>query len=328
MDTTFGKFAVKLALSILILGFVLRSVETIQFWQSIRSIDIPLTVLAVLLFFPNQLLMAFRWYFLLKRLDRTVDFWSVVRHNTLGQFSALFLPGQISGDIVRTAAIAGGHSGKAVFALSVLIDKAVLIVALAGIALLGTLASPILSEVRGLLAATLFLLTITLATFVLLCRWRVARVPIRLGPLFGRVPTSLRAKHRSLLPIAGLPSVNVQTMCALLLLGISLQLVNTFGSFVLAQAMHIKLDPIEWAAINAIVAVAQILPLSIGGLGVREGVFAGLLSLYAVPAAQSIAYSLVCFVLVALLISLSWLVIESVPLKRFQTRNARISHQP
>jgi hypothetical protein len=76
--------------------------------------------------------------------------------------------------------------------------------------------------------------------------------------------------------------------------------------------MHIVIDPIEWAAINAIVAFVQIFPITIGGLGVREGVFGAMLSLYAVPLTQSIAFSLISFMLVMVLATLCWLALNMI----------------
>src|SRR5207247_1873449 len=92
-----------------------------------------------------------------------------------------------------------------------------------------------------------------------------------------------------------LPRLSLRTILVVLALGFGLQLSYTAGSYTLAKSMGITISPVDWAAINAIVALVQILPLTIGGLGVREGLFAKILALYQIPVAQSTAVSLTGF---------------------------------
>jgi len=59
-------------------------------------------------------------------------------------------------------------------------------------------------------------------------------------------------------------------------------------------------------------------PIAIGGLGVRCGVFAAMPALYDVPRAQAIAFSLVSFVLVAFPTALGRFVLDSAYVHRLQ----------
>ncbi len=298
----------KLLLSILVLGLVLRSVEPALFWKTIRSADMLLVAVAVILFFPIQLLAAYRWYFLLKQLDRSQPFWSTVRYTILGQLSALFLPGRISGDVVRTIAIAHREREKAPFTLSVIIDKTALLIALSTFALAGAFGSRVVSQFATVYVAALGLVLVALVVLIFLCRFRSNHIPDWVNRFGGRLPFA----HRYVLNVASIPRLSFHTIVMLLVLGFGLQLSFTIGSYVMAQSMHIAINPIDWAAISAIVALAQILPVTIGGLGVREGVLAGILGLYRVPVTQAVAYSLIGFAIVSCLIVLSWLIIESV----------------
>lgn len=308
------RFTIKLLLSIFILGLVWRSVDAAIFWATIRSIDVVLLMISVLMFYPNQLLAAYRWHFLLKKLGQNLPFWFVLRYSVLGQVSALVLPGQISGDIVRTVAIATGQSRRAVFIISVVIDKAILMTALAAFAFFGTVSSQHLSQLAGVQLIAISLLIISLTTVLLLCWWRSPRISYMLDFCQQMLPpfVQTRIQSMSVAPDLKVPRLSITTVSVLLLFGFAVQLINTVGSFVLALSMHIVINPIEWGAINAIVAVVQVLPFSIGGLGIREGAFASLLSLYAVPAAQATAFSLTSFVCVVLLIVLCWSIMEAI----------------
>src|SRR5947207_1282980 len=81
------QWLLKLLLSLLLLGLVFRAIEPAVFWKTLRSVDMKLLFMAIVLYFPGQLLAAYRWYYLLNHLGRALPFWSVVRHNTLGQLS-------------------------------------------------------------------------------------------------------------------------------------------------------------------------------------------------------------------------------------------------
>jgi len=86
----------------------------------------------------------------------------------------------------------------------------------------------------------------------------------------------------------------------------------TAGAYFVALSMHIEINPVDWVAINAIVSFVQIFPLTVGGLGVREGAFGAILSLYGVPFSQAIVCSLTGFALGALFTSLLWLALGSI----------------
>lgn len=299
----------KVLVTLLLLTLVLQRVDYQIVFETVRSADIGLLIIPIILYFPLQLLAAYRWYFLLRQLNRGLSFWSIVRHNALGQFSGLLLPGQIGGDIVRFAAASRGQQGKAVLALSIAIDKLAFLAAVAGIGMLGAVGNGPLLQLQTVYGVILGVFGITLIAVAFLCRFRNERTAQWVFALSDRLP-KLKQALAALAKWFSLPQLPIRAVALLLLLALGFQLANAVGSYVTARSMHIVVDPIDWAAINAIVALIQVLPITIGGLGIREGVFAAILALYNVPAAQAVAFSLVGFALVTVLIILSWLIIE------------------
>jgi uncharacterized membrane protein YbhN (UPF0104 family) len=63
----------------------------------------------------------------------------------------------------------------------------------------------------------------------------------------------------------------------------------------LAPTFGIEIAFVEWLWIFAIVSLAVLLPLSVGGLGVREGAFVAVLGLLKVPSSSALALSLTIF---------------------------------
>jgi uncharacterized membrane protein YbhN (UPF0104 family) len=69
----------------------------------------------------------------------------------------------------------------------------------------------------------------------------------------------------------------------------------------MARTVGVELGPVAWFSVVPLVALLTVLPVSIGGFGVRETAMANLLGHYGVPADKGVA--------VALLWSLSAVVI-------------------
>jgi len=302
---------VRLLLSAFLLGLVLRSVDASLFWTTVCSADIKLLALSIALFYPGQMVAAYRWSYLLRQLERSLPFWSIARHNMLGQFSALFLPGQVSGDVVRAIAVAHGKREKATFALSVAIDKVAFLCAMVSFVLFGALWSRELSRLVTIRIAALAVLLPGLLILIFLCRYRSDHIPRELLRISDRLPF-VRPHMLSVAEWLHLPRLSWRTILVLLGMAFGLQLSHTVGGYILTKSLDLGLGLVDWAAANAAVSIVQALPFSIGGLGVREGAFAAVLALYDVPVAQATAFSLLGFALGACLTSVGWFVLDSV----------------
>lgn len=308
-------FLAKLAFSTLVLALIARSVDMAEFWASLGQARGELVVLAVCMFFPAQIFGAYRWYQILQALDLRSNFGSVVRYTFIGQFSALFLPGQVSGDVVRALTFAHQHRQHERVFLSVLLDKSSFLATLGFFALAGTLVAPDLQGIPGLLLASGTIFGVALAGFLALSFYRNRRLLDFLSHRVegsSRKPGPIEFVLRRAAVALSLPRLQLADALRILFLASGLQVLNTIGSLVMAHALAINVGVLDWVAIVAVVAIIQIFPLSVGGLGVREGAFVLLLALYGVDPARATAFSLLTFVLVAFLVTLGWLVAEQV----------------
>jgi len=166
------------------------------------------------------------------------------------------------------------------------------------------------SQFAAVYPPTLGLLVVALLTVIFLCRYRRDDIPPRTIRLSNRLPFA-RRYMLSLTEWLSLPRISLQRTFIVLALGLGLQLIYTVSSYLMALSMCIVINPVDWAAINAIVSLIQVFPLTIGGLGVREGVCATILALYAVPFAQATAFSLTGFVAMASLTVFGWFALNS-----------------
>jgi uncharacterized membrane protein YbhN (UPF0104 family) len=165
-----------------------------------------------------------------------------------------------------------------------------------------------------LVGASLFLLVPEPAAIFGLALW-LALVPVVLGfpgllAHFSKMVQRLRHFHGPLAEVAsGLPPIRIPRYALMALTAMWLELSSFF--FLLRA-----LSPTGFATAVATypyIALAGDLPLSFGGVGVREGVSALLLSSYAVPTGAAVGAALLWFVLgifFPAVLGIAWLVGE------------------
>lgn len=298
---------VKVSLGILLLRFLFSSIDARLFLQTLGTIRPIPGVIAVALFYPGHLIASWRWQYLVARAGSRVAFWRVFRYYLWGQVSSLVLPSQLSGDVVRTFAIVQDESHKRAFVVSTILDKLSVLVAILVFVLFGLFVRPLSERYFVLFVMALPLLAGAIGIFCAFAvgeqrRSRVVRGLVRLLRLEKLVPQGQKMTF----------SLSPKDIVIVLGLSLIVQTFNSVGSYFMAGAFSIQLDPIAWATIGAMVSFAQMIPLTPGSIGIREGLFVTLLALYGIPAEQSIAYSLFGFGCVALLLIVAWIGMEGI----------------
>lgn len=238
---------------------------------------------------------AVRWHAFLRTAGVEPAVGLTVRAFLIGTFANNFLP-QLGGDAVRALLVAPPGSGSPVRAVvSALVDR---VSALGCLVLLawacvaadaGDIPGAI---VGGLLAVTALGALATVALAVLMRRGggALARLlPDRLRPSAREVRATLvtYARDRPLLAIA-------------LVLGVVYQLMVVLETWMLARAIGVDVSFAIIGAAVPVVLVITLLPISLGGFGLREGGFVVLLADAGVSSADATLLSVLSVVALAL----------------------------
>jgi len=306
------KYVLKIVATAIALALIYYTVDRDLFWRAILSADVTFLLIAIVLFFPIQFLSAYRWYFILSRLDQVIPFWKVLHHSVLGQFSTLILPGQVSGDIVRLLSASRGQKEKVPIIMSVVIDKVALLLGVAIFAFIGIFGFGPVSRLNGVHLTALIVIFLTTSIMVVLCQYRDDPRKNSLIRFLSRLPVIGCYVLKTFRGLRSLPYISITGILKIIVSASFLLNLYAAGAYFVALSLHIAINPIDWVAINAIVAFVQIFPLTVGGLGIREGAFAIMFSLYGIPFSQAVVFSLTGFVLGAVLTSLFWLALDSI----------------
>jgi uncharacterized protein (TIRG00374 family) len=93
------------------------------FISSIKDLDVPLLTLALLCSLVSLLLVAVRWWLLLKIQDIHLKLWEIVRLTFLGNFFNAVVPGTVGGDLVKAYYVSRHTHRKAAVLVSIFVDR-------------------------------------------------------------------------------------------------------------------------------------------------------------------------------------------------------------
>jgi uncharacterized membrane protein YbhN (UPF0104 family) len=239
-------------------------------------------------------LSALRWQKVLEALDLHPTLRRLLSHYLAGQFVSNVLPTTIGGDVLRVSRLSKetGESPSA-FA-SVVLERLTGWLVLPVISVVGFLVNPPLQHLG---TATRVALGLAFATLIALVAVLAAVADQRIGGRFaardgwrrfaGAIHLGLdRLRHHR-----G-AAINV------LVVGFAYQLALVLAAVSAAQALGLKDAGLTaLLAFFPAVAIAQVLPIGISGLGVREGAFVLFLTPLGVATEQAIALGLLLYLL-------------------------------
>jgi uncharacterized protein (TIRG00374 family) len=255
---------------------------------------------ALVLALAGIVLSAWRWQRVLHAFDQRVGLGTLTAYTLAGQFVGNVLPSTIGGDVVRISRLGAVIDSNETAFASVAIERLTGFVALPALVVTGFLLRPSLVDADHALYA---LLTAALTLAALSAILSAAAHPKLAGRFADRESWTrfIGAVHM------GVDRLRRQPREALGVVGTALLYQTSVVAAVLCIVRTLEL-PVPTAAVIAFVpavAMAQVLPISISGLGVREGMLVLFLhSAFGVSNAQAIAVGLLwyaCVLVVSML---------------------------
>jgi uncharacterized protein (TIRG00374 family) len=279
-----GLLLLKLGVSALLLWLLARGLDAAKLRAVLRQADPWLVGLALALLTTVPAISAPRWHAILRRLDRPLPFAALMRALYVGSFLSQVFPSSIGGDLWRVwfCTRAGVPPGAA--AGSVVIER---LAGLGATAIFFAASLPLLLAKVGrnpvaTLLWTMFAAFIVAAGVFALVAVRPALVP-RSG--FWAALANLAQALARVMRSASL----VGLMVATALVG---QAVAILAGFALARALALPLTLADCTATLPPALLISLLPVSLGGWGVREGALVTLLGFYGVASELALMLSI------------------------------------
>ena len=310
----------KVLLSLGLLAMLTWRIRLDQLVATLRVADPRWLAAAWGLMLLSNLIGSYQWGRLLRVVDIRIPFWKVCAYYHIGLFFNNFLPANIGGDIARVADTSrhGATTGAAVSA--VLMDRLLGTLALAGLALVTTLPAVdhfhlavIYGALVGFFALGLALLWAIFHPATLPALERLlARIGLRqIGPHLDELAAHLQGFRGQ----RGL-------MTRLMVIAAITQVSRIGVHALVARALGIAVPFQYFLLFVPLLAVIVSLPISLNGIGVREGAGVVVFGLVGVDRAHAFSLQFTTYlvaVAVSLLGGLAFLL--RIPRRRAETRN-------
>ena len=252
--------------SLAMLSVLLNRIELGRLFPRFDPTDLLWLLAAFVVTVSGVVLSALRWQRVLAALGQTTRLGSLVSHSFAGLFVGNFLPSTIGGDVLRVKRLASETGDSPGTFASVVLER------LTGWVVLPVLTIIAITVNRGLLRIPNWDLLPVIAgtTLALLVGLLVAASNPRVGQRLAGNESWLRfvgAVHLGLDRFRRQPGAVAEVLAV----SFVYQAAVVFSVFLGAKALDI---PVSWSAVLAVVpavAILQVLPISISGLGVREG---------------------------------------------------------
>ncbi|HVF85491.1 MAG TPA: lysylphosphatidylglycerol synthase transmembrane domain-containing protein [Abditibacteriaceae bacterium] len=288
------RWLLRFVVGLAIVMFLAQRHDTASLMRTLRAVTWWVPLISVVFYWLGQVLSAWKWQLLLRAQGARVSLRDCCRLYAVGMFWNLWMPTNIGGDAIRAVRCAPLCGGLSVATSSVLVERLTGVIALLTIAVLGLLAQLMSSSANQ--TNFLILRPILFVVVLLICLFALFRA---LRPKFAAegamehesaIQRKVRSFSRALSAYAQ-PSARgaLQSAIAISLLFQASQVLLNIG---LARAMGLPISfAVFWWLVPSL-AIASLVPLGIGGLGIREAAAVQLLAGQGAPAASIVAWSL------------------------------------
>jgi uncharacterized protein (TIRG00374 family) len=286
------KLALRIAVSVALLAVVLWKIPFDAFLSHLSDVDL-LPMFASYLLIPIMgYIDANRTKMMTDLHDMTLSVAAICRINFITSFYSLFLPGYLAGGVIRWHRIAR-HDGKPAQALAIVLFGRVLstLISLAigfGCWALDERARQV--PVYGIVLAAMFGMLL-LAYWVLFAGKRASAMAHWLARQKW-VPAVAASKLGKVLHAASrFDQLGPRRLGATVGLLVVHELIGILSFYLLAVALNMGLSFIAVGWVRTYIALITMLPLTMMGIGVRDGSLILLLKTYAISPALAVSYS-------------------------------------
>lgn len=263
--------------------------------KNTRVIYLPIAVAAS---FAVTWLMAYRWGTILVSKGHRFSTRHLFVYYLIGIFFTSFVPGGgVSGDVARLIYVDRDVRDKALVLSTLVYERLVGVFTLLLIGLVATMltrargqSDPKIYISEGVLALAFFAIVMLMSRFV---STRLARLIREIGRRIGTIRLA-EAGARTLEAIADLRR-DWALLFRTTMVSVLIRIVWSLGCFVVAGAMGLPIGVLTVFAFISLIDLVRLMPISVGGLGVREWAVIVLFASVGITREQALTFSILAF---------------------------------
>lgn len=286
-------FILRIGISITLLLWIFRGVDRKSLVEIIKSADKGLLILGCIIFMLGHIFCLLRWAMLLKLADIRLPFKRIAISFAGGIFFSLFLPSTIGGDLVRSIDLAAHTKKPKQIVATVILDRISGFVGLVLLTLAALLFGGRLVEDRGVLISVSIITGILIAALLVLFNPYVfTKINSFLHrPNSGKIRGAIKNVHQEMYIFRR----HGKGLFYNVMLSVGVQLISPITFYIIALAIGVKISIVYFLVFLPIIGAIAMLPISIGGLGLRDATTIYFFAKAGVAANMSLAMSLLNF---------------------------------
>jgi uncharacterized membrane protein YbhN (UPF0104 family) len=288
----------KLALSLTFVSYLITKVNWTELKAAFLSVRIGYYILSCLFVVLTAIILSQKFRELMKPTKFNVSLWRMARVEFISRFYALFLPSGIGRGVMRWYKITRSKVGSGDFFAISVIERMMFIyfILLSGSIPLFVAHDPRIEEIRNV-AFPILLTGIVLVT-LFFCYFFIKPLFSALNSLITwlkvRVPTIFQ-KGLNISEYFAPFYRRWKEMLTAAIFNAFWQVAFVMRIFFLFLALTVPLTIVDALWIGSLVLLLQILPISFGGIGIRESAYAYIFSLYGLPPEKGFVVGILFF---------------------------------
>ena len=287
--------AFRVAISIGLLAFLFSKIDLGSILGVILSADIYYAILSVFSFFVIYVISFYRWKMLLDAQSVLLPLKRILSSFSGGLFFSLFLPSTIGGDIARSVDLGVHTRRRSVVIASVLLDRISGFVGLVIVAIFALMFGYRFVQEAMVYRVVLLLAVLLGAVLVVLFNKKIYARLSRTRKE-NAILSSLKRLHAEIYFFRSKP----QILAFNLFLSIVIQAGSSLTAYFILRCIRVTINIAYPFILTPVITAITVLPISIGGLGLRDASSVFFYTKVGVAKDSAFAHSLLSFSLIVL----------------------------
>jgi uncharacterized protein (TIRG00374 family) len=284
---------ISVSILLLIILFRINKIDLQVLIKDIKSANVQLLTVGFLSFFFVYFLGFLRWQMLLKAGGINIPLKKLISTFSGGIFFSIFLPSTIGGDLVRTADLAKHTKKTKTVIATVFLDRLSgyigLVLVILPALLLG---SKLILDKVVFTSVSVIIVLLVVVLLILFNSTIYSRITRWLStPGAGKIKETIKNMHQEIHVFRN----HKQIIILNLLTSFVIQLIAPISVYFIGLALGIRISFINFVIFLPIIGAITLLPIAIGGLGLREGLFVVYFAKAGVVKQMALAMSLLSF---------------------------------
>lgn len=282
----------KICISFFLIIYILQKIDIMELLCTIKSANIYLLIIAFSSNGLNIILRIHKWRIILAVQEIYVPFKILLTFSFTSSFFSIFLPTAYGGDIIRAYEVSKFSNKKLESVTSILVDRVIGALALFLIAAFALLFGYGLIQDLRIVLFTIGILLLILISIIIIFNEKIKKINI-----ITKIVTFVDRKDilKNMYGTFHIYRYHKRKSIEILALSLLAQIIAILYYPIIAYSFGLDVPLVYFLIVIPIILVILMLPISIGGIGVREGAFIFFFKKVGVQPYEAVSIALVAF---------------------------------